>query len=637
MKITYPKNRIDPILKKHEIDIEKNSFIRKILEIFNGKNEYQIWIVTLCINYERLPIQNIKEIALWINENKQAINSLTKHNIVNYKTRDDFQLLLDETRGLTDIKKVKKFISEFNTKQRNFMNDMLDINSVNGYNCHINHEFEALYDFADKFYELSKESRKNIITVSSGLNNKKSFFSFLSKIDFPSYSWNKESVKEFIKNNVADTDIVFESKNGLIVNTKTYKGAEKIGGHGHTQWCFSVGGKEGKDRWEVYVSLNKKEQYFIFNFDVPENNSMAHVGFTVDKKNGITDAHDTCNTPILSKTDTEESYIKYDIFDCLEDIGANASMFIDSKINKKINRINKMLSDNIPIFKNEESVLYGDIKKSDIGKIMKMTFINNQFILKTNKYFIALNKKKCKLCLITVFKDDLGFEEIRSMVTEEGKVINISELYNIFGITIGAIISNRNIPIENYIFKNINDGRENNAINIINSYEGKIDDTVTYNGQTLAMSALRGYMFDLLNVMVSRHICVNMCASEPLLHSLLYLYDNLGNDLIEYNEILKEIISKVIIETDSLKYTDVNGDTPLMISACYEKSNWATKLMIETGKDLNINCMNDIGYTALGNSIRKKNSLAAEYISEIDGIVLDNEYSDTLITAKKYH
>ena len=124
--LNYSKKQIQPLIDKYAINAETNTTFARIIEMFDGKPNYQLWAVKVVFS-KAVTLENLESIQLWAEENSNLIKKLSKGgNIISYSTSDDFKLLMSEMIGLSDIAFVKNIISRFNTDQRKILTEITE-------------------------------------------------------------------------------------------------------------------------------------------------------------------------------------------------------------------------------------------------------------------------------------------------------------------------------------------------------------------------------------------------------------------------------------------------------------------------------------------------------------------------------
>lgn len=173
------------------------------------------------------------------------------------------------------------------------------------------------------------------------------------------------------------------------------------------------------------------------------------------------------------------------------------------------------------------------------------------------------------------------------------------------------------------LHKLIESGDEQGAINLINSVEG-IDVNYEYNTRYPIFSALCEKMYNLFKAIVTHPTfdqTIEDGFGERVLGGLLYLYtpyDNTEDDKKELKPLIDTILN---MENYDFNYTDINGDTALIISCEFTCLNWVTSELLKK-KDIDINAINDVEHSALTEAIRFKNIEAIKMLSKMKGLAL---------------
>ena len=167
------------------------------------------------------------------------------------------------------------------------------------------------------------------------------------------------------------------------------------------------------------------------------------------------------------------------------------------------------------------------------------------------------------------------------------------------------------------LHKLINSGDEKGAINLINS-EKDIDVSYEYKCNIPIFSAINSQMYDLFALIVN-HPTFNPPVEdgfgESLLESLLYMYasdENTEDDRVE----IKKYID-VLLKSDKtdFNYKDLNEDTALSIACEYSQLLWVVEFLASK-EEVNVNTINDINFSSLGNAIRGNNLKAIEILAK---------------------
>ena len=167
------------------------------------------------------------------------------------------------------------------------------------------------------------------------------------------------------------------------------------------------------------------------------------------------------------------------------------------------------------------------------------------------------------------------------------------------------------------LHKLINSDDEKGAINLINS-EKDIDVSYEHNGRIPIFFAFNKRMYDLVEVIVN-HPTFNPLIEdgfgESFLESLLYLYtaDKCTND--DRAEIKRYIDLLLKSENTCFNHKDLNEDTALSIACEYPQLLWVVEFLASK-EGVNVNTINDINFSPLGNAIRRNNLKAIEILAK---------------------
>src|SRR5574344_985398 len=112
--MAYNKKQMQPLIDKFQINPETNKLFQSIVELFDGKPNYQLWAVKAVFSKSIDP-QNLKLVAEWIDRNSDAIVKLEKQNIVAYNTAELSKKLKKEMEGIDRINTINHVISMDNT------------------------------------------------------------------------------------------------------------------------------------------------------------------------------------------------------------------------------------------------------------------------------------------------------------------------------------------------------------------------------------------------------------------------------------------------------------------------------------------------------------------------------------------
>ncbi len=167
------------------------------------------------------------------------------------------------------------------------------------------------------------------------------------------------------------------------------------------------------------------------------------------------------------------------------------------------------------------------------------------------------------------------------------------------------------------LHKLINSGDEKGAINLINS-EKDIDVSYEYKCNIPIFSAINSQMYDLFALIVN-HPTFNPLVEdgfgESLLESLLYMCTSDESTEDDRVEIKKYIDALLKSDKTDFNYKDLNEDTALSVACEYPQLLWVVEFLASK-EEVNVNTINDINFSPLGNAIRRNNLKAIEILAK---------------------
>ena len=333
-ELIYSKKQITPLVEKYKIDVEKNSTFREIIEMFDGQTNYQIWAIKLIFN-NILKLNQLREIKQFADENQTLISKLEKQNLVSYSTKSDIAQLNLEIGGAIAISFVKRCINQFNTRQRDMLTEYVFGKKTKGQQVEVTPMFAATdstfkkhVEFFKKFDGLNATRKHQIIVTEFAANDVKELIARMNSVFEASYIWETEDLLYFIANNknCKGVNIIFNSGNYLVLEIPNFTASHTIC-YGRTEWCLT----REQSYWNNYVGPVGNRQFFYFDFSKPEKDNLSHIGFTVNKTNGIVYAHSTSNNSMIHPIDYNGKRLS------VHDVLRNAN--IDSKLFIHLNKI----------------------------------------------------------------------------------------------------------------------------------------------------------------------------------------------------------------------------------------------------------------------------------------------------------
>jgi hypothetical protein len=208
-ELIYSKKQLQPLVDKYAINTETNTVFTRIIKMFEGQPNYQLWGVKVVFS-KAVKIEELETVKDWIDNNQNLIKMLSKNgNIICYTTEEDFKTLRMEMDGLYRIAFVKSMISIFNTDQRKILGSELNLKEINGLNFVSNVKFNDWYKLLDKFNKLSANTKANVIKRLSAERNVSRIKNLLTESLKEKYAWNKTDLLAFVSNNTPKSEVVY--------------------------------------------------------------------------------------------------------------------------------------------------------------------------------------------------------------------------------------------------------------------------------------------------------------------------------------------------------------------------------------------------------------------------------------------
>ena len=628
--MTYSKRAMQPLIDKYQINPETNKLFINVVEMFDGQPNYQLWAVKVIFS-QATNFDKLQEINNWIKENSTAIKSLAKQNIVGYKTKSDFNLLFREMSGINKVKFIKHIISEFNTAQRDILNKEIfgssstNISPIDAYSS-------TIINFWEKnlkgFSMMPKYKRDNLIKVVSTMNNINDLKAAIEKCLDESYDWNREDMLAFAENHCKKGyEVIFDNGEQVILSIKNYATSNKLCGQGRTCWCITKSNSYFSD----YAGGNDRTQYFYFDFTRKETDCFAHVGFTMENGYGVRYAQTCDNHDMLNGY--EQGREKIGIKDIFKKIGVDTSFFMrlksDPKFEWSINGLLKICKEHKESFaisyESNNIVIVNVINKDYIDKLIGHTFITLNNVGRNGKYYLLFDFSKkpseSKSVILTSYASD-PYGSLSKLSEYDAFNTNISgdKYLESIGIKESYYLNNEKLDPSVLLHKYIDNDDEENAIKLIEEEGDNIDINFTFQHRIPVCSAIAHNMIDLFGKIVNMKgfkSDVKDGFGETILGSLLYLY---ASGEVEISEEEENTVEKLISFLVNSKYADlnaknINGDTAINLASEWPKALWVVRLLA-SNMNVDPNCVNDIGYTSVGNAIRRNNLEALKVLGQ---------------------
>ena len=643
---TYSKKQMQPLIDKYQIDPEANKLFQEIVEMFDGKPNYQFWAVKVIFS-KAIDIDKLKEIKQFIETYSQSISQLSKQNITSYNCKTHFALLKREMSAIKTISFLKNQFMQFNTEQKKMLNE-----EILG-RCHT---LEAVYsdsviknwlEVFEKFDRLSPGRKQNFHSNCSAIKSTPSLMSSILDAINDSYVWNREDFLAFMQNNTKGCDVVIDRDNILVVKIPTFEASKMLCGNGRTQWCITT----GSDHWRRYVTNygngnGKREQFFLFDFNKRETDELAHVGFTIEAGKGIDLAYSNTDRDIKSgyidyKFPGESSYQKVNIFKCLSKLNLDIGSFMTMKDSKyewnlesAVKFIKGLGEKSCKVAYCENNIVVATVMSKDACvALVEHTFINtnNLNFEGTTQNFVLLDfnlptKDSLSLVSMVYRKDIYGSMSPMRSLDSFGTEVNMKEVLEKKALSEEAFVNDNEIDPCILFHKYIDMMEEDKAIELLNKYGEDFNINYEFNQRTPVFNAIANRMYKLFKLIVEHPKFdpkISDGFGETLLESLIFQY-GLKDDLItaEEKESIANLISE-ILESDDYDFNclDMNDDTALNVSCEYPEMNWITEKLLQK-PNININQINFFGLAAIGSAITYHNIGAIQMLAQRDDLVI---------------
>ena len=260
-----------------------------LYSIIGDKPNLFLWAVSN-LNKHNVSLVMIEHIIMWNENYSKQVNKLSKGTITAYNSRDAIFNLYEELTSIRANKRANDSMNMFNTNQKKALK------SFSLTNRHI--------DILNKFGRLSFKKKINFIRKVSTIDSPDEILKQMLYLTNSQFEWSKESLVDYINNaeNI-NANIIINNDNILLVKVNDYDTVKFLART--TNWCIS----KNKRYWDDYVGKRGKNinQYVLFDFSKDEDDNLSIVGFTVNDKKGITNAHDFTNENLMDNEPTIEN------------------------------------------------------------------------------------------------------------------------------------------------------------------------------------------------------------------------------------------------------------------------------------------------------------------------------------------
>ena len=637
-ELNYSKKQIQPLIDKYAINAETNTTFARIIKMFDGQPNYQLWGVKVVFS-KAIKVEELEAIKHWADENPNLIKQLSKNgNLICYSSATDFANLRTETDGLCKIAFVKNIISRFNTDQRKILTEAINPDKFDGLTCHTNGTFSEWFDLFSKFNKLSANTKTKVIGRMSAVRNISEIKSLLKQALKEKYAWNKEDLLSFVANNTPSCDVVFNDKDVVILQVKNYNDSNTLC-YGRTSWCIT----SSESQWKNYVSSKSNKQFFFFDFSKPEKDELAHIGFTVSDTNGFHAAHSTSDGNMMNMGISYHGK-NVNIQQALTMAGVGLGLFLKLKKNNAykwsvddmVAFVGKNSSDLAIAYNKNNRIIVNALTSNGLSKLCSHSFIKitNMPIDNNSKCYVLFDfnlTENDDKGIVAVYykKDTYKIDTLNQVWDAYGTNLKDEKYLAKLGISTDEYLNREAVNPSILLHKLIDEGDEEGAIALIDK-EKDIDVNFVFNDKRPIFSAIEAKMHKIVGKIIvnDKFDCnVDDGFGESLIQNLLYTYYlDETNKLPSKNAANVQEMINVVIDSGKfdLNFVDDNEDTAINIACTNPNMAWLVK-KLAARKDINVNCVNDIGWTSLGNAIRYGNTEAIKYLGKRPDLTITNK------------
>lgn len=238
------------------------------------------WALTNIFKHH-VDIALVINIVNWFNKYGKNGSKLAKGSATSYNGIDSLLALENEASKIRSAKRSNDVINTFNTTQKKLLKSV-DLT-------------EKDTKILSKFGTLSNVKRTNFIQKVSTFEDPQEILKQMALLANVHFEWKEESLIEYI--NKADNiacNVIFHENHIILVEVKNYDTVKYLAKS--TNWCIS----KNKKYWNDYIERRKDaKQYIIFDFNKEEDDELSIVGFTINGRKGITNAHSFTNNNLM--------------------------------------------------------------------------------------------------------------------------------------------------------------------------------------------------------------------------------------------------------------------------------------------------------------------------------------------------
>lgn len=636
----YSKKKMQLLITKYGIDVDTDKLFRKIIKMYANKPNYQYWAVNAIFG-NALEIGKLEEISKWSKDNHAMIKNLSKKNIVSYSSKEDFDLLFKEIKGIEMINTIKNSVKNFNTDQRKLFYSAFNLNNIAPIEAYENIDIK-LWSIVFYRFESLPESRKiNIINSASAIRDLNTFFSIIIDALKESYAWEKNNFLSFVERIVPECTVIINQGSIVILEIPGYRESHILCGNGRTNWCIAY----QESSWESYSSKKPTyHQFFMFDFSKEETDQLAHIGFTVDENDGIIYAHSTENDSLIDGIKYNNEIVTLSMALSMANIKISQIMprkelkYFKWEYNSIIDFVKKDNSKRFSLaYAKDNKIIIRILSPVGADMLLSGTFCNKSRIksyLQESVIYVVFNLDKDYLdnesTFVLEFKaDEYGMINIWNCFNTYNLSFNGSKCLKELGISTDDFIKQKAINPSILLHKYLDEYDEDKAIELIDKNDKNLD--VNYsilNGRKPALVALNNHLFNALKKIVT-HPNFDASTTDSFGVSILTnLFFILATEECtdEKDKILIKETIEYILGNDKfdLNFKESTNDTPINIACLYPKLFWIVEKMANNDK-VNINIENSKNFTPLETAIRSNNINAIKILCRRPDLIVRNE------------
>jgi len=640
IELNYSKKQLKPIIEKYGIDVENNKNFHNIILMFNGQTNYQIWALKLFFN-NICSLDVLNRINQWAIENQTDIKNLMRQNIVSYTKGEELQGLFNEMRGLDLLRKIREGASWFNTSQRKLIIDSLtkDINGT-AYNGLQAFSIASTLGVWEKLFEdikrLPKTRRDKMISLSSALYNLNDLKKHIESSLTATYEWNREDMLSYMERNTPDCKVVFDENNVVVLNVPSFKSSQALCGKGRTCWCLTR-----EDRYfRQYVTDTGSKQYFLFNFNRREDHELAHIGFTVHKTNGITNAHSTRNNSMCGSGVLIDGK-RINVQEALKQCNIPLSAYITLKPLKYSwdkASVLKMIAANknhlaLSYDKNNRLII-NILTDTGINLLIGHSLINNSYYSGNSsqkKLYVILdfnvdytNDKSC--VLLRYVNNRYGTMSLQYMIDVYNTQMNDNreDYWESINVSQDEFINMEAIDPNIMLHKLINEKKEKDAVKLINTTKN-LNVNHEFESNLPVFAAIENNLFNIFEAIIN-HSSYNSAITNgygsSVFQSLLFAYDTNQKPSSQHNQDVKHLINMMLdCKNIDFNVQDINAETALSIVCSIPQLLWVVERLINN-PSVNVNTVDDFNFTPLGSAINCQNYDAIKLLGQRKDLII---------------